>query len=150
MANDYSIYAICNAMAAKIATVTPPTGETLRKAWGQAPNNVAALPAVIIEPQSGTLKFSGGTYDGETLIDAILLLGLASGDSGRIETRRQKWLPVLLYSLNGQMQLGLGSWVRKVYPVEWEFITYEYGKVEYVAIRVRFRVDTFDMVTWVL
>lgn len=141
------LYAICNAMATALAAVTPPSGDAMRKAYGQAPNNIPSLPCAIVEPQNGSLVLSPGAYNGSHTIDVILLIETASGDYPRIETRRQKWLPVILHAFDSAMALGLAPVVKKVYPTTWDFVDYEYGKQTYQAIRVVFTVDSFETVT---
>jgi len=143
----FSLYNICNAMATALAAVTPPTGDAMRKAYGQAPNDVPMLPCAVVEPQNGSLVLSPGAYNGTHAIDVILLIETASGDYPRIETRRQKWLPVVLHAFDGNMALDLEPVVKKCYPTTWDFVDYEYGKQTYQAIRVVFNVDTFETVT---
>lgn len=143
----FDLYATCNAMATKWAAVTPPSGETMRKVYGQAPNGVPMTPCGIFVPQSGTLILAPGAYNGTHLVDGVFLLGKAEGDLARIETRRQKWLPVLYHAMDAAMAVGLAPVVKKVYPTGWEFAEYSYGGATYDAIIVHFNVDTFETVT---
>jgi len=143
----FSLYSVCNAMATKLGNVTPPTGETMRKAYGQAPNNVPSLPAAVVEPKSGSLVLAPGAYNGTHAIDVVFLIERASADFARIETRRQKWLPVLLHVFDSAMALGLSGTVNKVYPIGWEFVTSAYAGTEYDAIVVHFELSTTEIVT---
>lgn len=141
---NFDLYATCNAMATKWAAVTPPSGETMRKVYGQAPSGTPMLPCGIFTPQSGTLILAPGAYNGTHLIDGVFLLEKASGDLARIEARRQKWLPVLYHAMDAAMSVGLAPVVKKVYPTGYEFGEYSYGGVNYDAIVVHFNVDTFE------
>ena len=143
----FSLYNACNAMATAVGNVTPPSGDAMRKAYGQAPNNIPTFPAAVVEPKSGEMVLAPGAYRGTHAIDVVLLIERASADFARIETRRQKWLPILLHAFDSAMALGLSGTVDKVYPIGWEFVTYPYAGVDYDAIIVHFALSTTEIVT---
>lgn len=147
--STFNLYGACNQMAVLLAAVTPPTGYVLRKAYPQAPNNTPMAPCAVVFPMSGDMTLSPGTYTGEHKIDVWFLIAESKGDFPRIETERQKWLPVLLHAFDGQMALGLAPEVLKVYPIGWEFDVLTYGGVEYDGIKIHYELDTRETVSLV-
>lgn len=146
--STFDLYATCNAMATALEAVTAPSGDALRRAYGQAPNNAPSTPCGIFMPQEGTLTLGAGQYDGTHTIELWFLIEKTSGDFPRIETRRQKWLPILLHVFDSRMALGLsGSAVLKAYPVSWSFQEFDYGGVSYDGIKVTFEVATIEYVS---
>jgi hypothetical protein len=143
----FSLYSACNAMATALGNVTPPTGDLMRKAYGQWPNNTPVLPCAVVEPKSGELILAPGAYNGTHSVDVVLLIEKASADFARIETRRQKWLPVIYHAFDSAMALGLSGTVNKVYPTGYEFVEFPYAGVAYDAIVVHFAISTTEIVT---
>lgn len=139
--------AACNAMATALQAVTPPTGDHMRRAYGQAPNNAPSTPCAIVMPESGSLVLQPGSYIGAYKIDVWFLIEKAQGDFPRVETRRQKWLPILLHAFDGQMTLGIGAPIRKTYPLGWSFLELMYGGASYDGIKVHFEIATEEPVS---
>lgn len=144
--STWDLKATCDKMATAWAALTPPSGDTIRKAYGQLPNDVPMLPCGLIIPQTGTLELAPGMYRGHATIDGVLLIEKAAGDLARIETRRQKWLPILLHAFDGNMALDLEPVVLKAYPTSWDFLEFNYGGTAYDAIVVHYQVDTAETV----
>lgn len=151
----FDFYAACNALAARFApgTIGTPSGEVGMKAsFGQAPNDLAQSPCVVIQPTEGQLVYGGGVKNGQYDVDVNFYLGKASADFKRIETSRQRWLVTLLAACDGQMLLGLGGsgTVQKVLPLRWEFRQLVYGGVEWDGIVIHARIWTIEPVTLVM
>lgn len=141
--------AICNALAARFApgTIGTPTGaEAMRYAYGQAPNNLPATPSVVVLPEDGQVVANPGQWRFEHNIDVLFYLAKAPGDTARVETQRQLWLPTLLAATQGQAKLGV-SGVDKALPTEWEFTELPFGGDEYHGIRINYRVWVTETVT---
>ncbi len=147
----FDLYAACNALAARYAAVTAPTGEAgIRAGYGQDPNDIAMVPTVVIFPVDGELIYEGGDKRGEYHVDAKLYLSKAAADYKRLETSRQKWLVPLLGATDGQLQLGLASsGVQKAIPTSWEFAQLVYGSDTYDGIVIHLTIFTIETVTLV-
>lgn len=143
--------AICTALAARYAagTISTPAGATaMRKSYGQAPQGLQVIPAVVVMPQDGTVIVDPGVLRGQAhRIDVNFYLSKAPGDLARVETQRQLWLPNLLSATFGQMQLGLAPIVMKAIPVGWEFTELPYGGEMYDGIVIHVEVYTTEIVT---
>lgn len=98
--------AIANRFSA--AQVTPPGGETnIRSSTGDAPNQLSALPCVIIVPVGGGFTTGNGTRTGAHDFLARFYLGQAAqADFSRDIPRLRKWLTVLADQLRTSVQLG--------------------------------------------
>ncbi len=145
----FDLYAACNEMARLLAAVTPPSGDLMRKAYGQQPNGAPSLPAAIVVPEHGTLILQPSTYFGDHKVDVWFLIEKASIDFKRIEARRQKWLPILYHAFDGEMALTLAPVVLKVFPIGWEFTEIVYGGVSYDGIILHYELDTSETVSLV-
>lgn len=142
---------ICDALAARYlpATIgTPTNGVGMRASYGQAPNSIPSTPAVVVLPKSGTLTYQSGTRDSEHDIDVLFFYARREGDVPRSETQRQRWLPLLLNALHGQVKLGLSAdGVQKAFPVDYEFTELTYAGDDYDGIRITVRVWITEPVT---
>lgn len=148
----FDFYATCNALAARYApgTISTPTGEAaMRFALGQSPNDLSATPCVIVSPQDGELVYAAGSKSGEYRVNVNFYLAKASADFKRLETSRQRWLPVLLAATDGQMQLGQGgsATVQKAIPLTWEFTELPYGGESYDGITIHVTIYTLEPVS---
>lgn len=145
----FDLDAACDAMATALAALSTPTGETkgIRTAYGKAPNGAPMLPCAIVFPQDGELILQPQAYNGHHRIDVVFLLSKSQADLNRIETSRQRWLPVLYHAFDSAMALGLNPVVRKTFPLSWEFTEYAYGQQSYDAIVIHFQIDTYETVT---
>lgn len=148
--------AICDALAARYqaGTIATPTGAAaMRKAYGQIPKSIPAVPAVVIDVQAGTVVANPGQWKHEIAIDVVFLLSKRPGDPARVDAERQRWLPTLLSATHAQMKLGLGGAtgysVDKAIPSGWEFTEFPFEGVEYDAIRIHFTVYVTETVTLV-
>jgi len=146
--------AICDALAARYqaGTIATPSGAVaMRKAYGQLPKNIPAVPAVVIDVQDGTLTANPGQWKHEMAIDVVFLLAKRPGDTARVDAQRQLWLPTLLAATQAQLKLGLGGAVGysvdKALPVGWEFTEFPFGADSYDAIRIHYTVFVTENVT---
>ena len=142
--------AICDALATRYANMTPPAGETLRAAHGQAPHSMPTTPRIVFFPQDGEMVTEPGMWVGTSRIDLTLYLSKAPGDLARVETQRQKWLGPLLSRLDGATTITLaGSGVKSALPVGWEFTEVPYGGDNYDGIIVHLEIITRQAATFV-
>ena len=79
--------------------------------------------------------YESGSWQVTHSIDVLFYLSKAPGDVERVETQRQKWLPLLLGALNGKLTVGL-AYVKSVMPVSYEFTELPYGGDSYDGIRI--------------
>lgn len=140
--------AICDGLATRYTGITPPAGETLRKAYGQMPHSMPNTPSIVFMPQDGEMTLGASQWSGVHRIDLNFYLSKAQGDIKREETRRQNWLGALLSRLDGQMAIGLAPTVLKAFPTTYEFTELPYGGESYDAIVVHLEVDTREYVTF--
>jgi hypothetical protein len=150
MATD--LLAIADAIAARFAAATPPTGYTLAGATARLPNNIPDTPYVIVTPPSGELGmpegFPSARIKDQHDFDVYLLLNKASGDQPVDLHRIYLWWPVMRGALQGQMKLGLAPVVMKaVVTSDYDFDSYTYAGTEYHAWHFVARVWTEDTVT---
>ncbi|MFZ9979549.1 MAG: hypothetical protein ACO3HN_06355 [Opitutales bacterium] len=146
--------AVCDALASRFAaaTIGTPTGAAaMRASYSETPKNVPAVPAHLLEVQTGTVTANPGQWKHEMDIDGVFLLSKRPGDTARVETQRRLWLPYLLHAAVDQMKLGYGGAtgysVDKVVPTSWEFTEFVVASDEYDAIRVSWRLYITENVT---
>lgn len=147
---SFDLEDICDAIATRYSpgTIgTPGSAMPMRAAYGQAPNALPSTPAVVVLPKSGTLIYGAGQRKSEHEIDVLFYHSRQQGDVPRTETERQRWLPVLLNALHGQVKLGLAGTVDKALPTDYEFVELPYGGDAYDGIRINVRVWVTDAVT---
>lgn len=102
------LYAISQAIAARFAAgqVTPPaTFGNIRVATANPPNAMAALPAVMVFPDSGGFDTGNGTRVG-THTFTVRFYYAQAGDLARDAVAIQKWVTVLADQLRISVQLG--------------------------------------------
>lgn len=135
--------AICEAFALRFVagTIGTPTGaQAMRASFAQAPKQVAATPAHVLEVQDGSLIANPGQWQHEMHVDGLLLLDKRPGDPSRVEKQRKLWLPYLLHATVDQLKLGLGGAtgysVDKALPTGWLWDEYNVGDIAFDAIRV--------------
>lgn len=141
--------AICDALATRYTGMTPPSGETLRKAYGQTPHSMPQTPSIVFMPQDGEMVTEPGMWVGTHRIDLIFYLSKSPGDLARIETQRQKWLGPLLSRLDGATTITLASsGVKSALPIGYEFTEVPHGGDNYDGIIVHLEVKTREAVTF--
>lgn len=137
---------ICTALGNRFAAATlgTPTGApAIRAVYPQSAKAVAALPAVILEVQDGSIT-ANSQWNHEMNVDVLLLLAKRPADPDRVEMWRQLYLPYLLHATVDQLKISKGGQVGysvdKALPVSWEWDLYSVADVPYEAIRVGYRV----------
>jgi len=134
------------------AVLGTPTGVTpVRHVYPVSLKSVAALPAVVLEVQEGTIIANPGEWKHEWNVDVLLLLAKRPADPQRVETWRQLYLPYMLAATEGKLKLGLGAeagWsLDKAIPLSWQWDEYKVADVEYDAIRVAYRIYVTESVS---
>lgn len=140
--------AVADGLAARYlaAVVTPPTGYTnIRGSTARTPNNIPALPFVIVELPSGPLTYQSGRRLGAHTFEVIFLYSKASGDIPRDKVAMLSWLSVLIDQLHGQSKLGLSS-VMKALLTNYASINATYAGQDYYAWQLTVQVWTEDTV----
>lgn len=147
---------ICAALGNRFlasAMGTPVNADAVRKVYPQSTRGALALPAVVLEPQRGTVVAAPSQWKHEMDVDVLLLIAKRSADEARMEAARQRYLPYLLHATADQLKLGLGSEsgysVDKAIPTGWEWDRYDVAGVEYEAVRVAYRVYVTETVSLV-
>jgi hypothetical protein len=136
--------AITTAIAARFAAaqVTAPAGLTnIRTSSGDATNNLAALPAVIVTPVSGAFDTGNGTRTGrhEYLV-RFYLAQYALADISRDLPKLRQWTTVLVDQLRASAQLG-GTVTRCIVD-RWSAGVLTYAGQDYSGIELGVRVIT--------
>ena len=147
MATD--LLAIADAIAARFATVTPPTGETIQGSTARLPNGIPATPFVIVTPPEGEIGmpegFPSARVKDQHDFDVYLLISKASGNLPTDMARIYAWWPVMRGAIAGQMKLGLAPVVMKATVTDnYDFDSYEYQGDAYHAWHFVVRVWTED------
>lgn len=140
--------AIANAVAAKFAAVTAPTGlDPIVAGTALTPNNIPGTPYVVVElPGSDELLIEQSRRLGVHDFDVYFLMDRATAALEIDKERLLKWLSGLLDATYSGMKLGLLV-VRKAYVVEYEYGLYTYAGIDYHAWHLVVRVWTEDTVT---
>ncbi|MDP9145916.1 MAG: hypothetical protein M3N43_14705 [Actinomycetota bacterium] len=150
MATD--LLAIADAIAARCAAVTVPTGEpAIVGSTARLPNNIPDTPYIIVTPPSGEMGMVEGFPSGRVRdvhdFDVYLLLNKASGELPADLYRIYLWWPVMRGALHGQIKLGLAPVVMKAAVTNsYDFDAYTYAGAEYHAWHFEVRVWTEDTV----
>jgi len=140
---------VADALAARYASavVTPPTGYTnIRGSTARTPNNIPALPFVIVELPQGPLTYQSGRRLGTHTFEVFFLYSRASGDVPRDKVAMLSWLSVLLDQLHAQVKLGLTS-VMKALVTTYASVNATYAGQDYYAWQITVQVWTEDSVT---
>jgi len=143
-----NLLAVADAIAARFAAVTVPSGEpAIVGATARLPNNIPDTPYVIVTPPSGELGMPEGFPSGRVRdqhdFDVYLLLNKASGELPTDLYRVYLWWPVMRAALYGQMKLGLAPVVMKAAVTsDYDFDAYAYAGAEYHAWHFVVRVWT--------
>lgn len=140
---------IADGLAARFApaAVTPPAGYTnIRGATARTPNNIPALPFVIVELPQGPVTYQAGRRLATHTFEVFFLYGQASGDVPRDKVAMLSWLSVLLDQLHAQSKLGLSS-VMKALVTAYASINATYAGQDYFAWQITVQVWTEDAVT---
>lgn len=145
--------AIADAVAARFALITPPTGEpAIVGATARLPNGIPATPYIIVLPPSGEMGMSEGFPSARIRdvhnFDVYLLLNKASGDLPTDLERVYKWWFPMRYATYSQLKLGLAPIVMKAAVTgDYEFDSFDYEGQGYHAWRFEVRVWTEDTAT---
>lgn len=140
--------AVANALAAKYAAVTAPTGlDPIVAATALTPNNIPGTPFVVVElPAGDDITVAAGRRDAVHTFDVYFLMDRATAALEVDKERLLKWLPGLLDATYAGLKLGLLV-VKKSYVTEYEYGTYTYGGLDYHAWHLTLEVWTEDSVT---
>lgn len=141
--------AICDGIATRYSSMTPPSGETLRAAYGQYPKSMPNTPAIVVQPVTGEGVVESSMWVWTHSIDLGLYLSKRPGDPSRVEVQRQKWLGPLLARLDAIDPLGLvSSGVKSALPIGYEWTELLYGADQYDAILVHLQIITRQATTF--
>ena len=135
--------AITVALAARFAPaqVTPPAGYTnIRASTGNLPNQMKALPHVLVFPQSGEFaEMKTGLRENSNHEFAVRCYYHQTGDLARDTVALRKWLTVLVAQLRLSVQLG--GIVTAARVATWSMGVFTYANSEYTGIELIVRVN---------
>lgn len=144
------LYAISQAIAARFAAgqVTPPSGFTnIRVATANPPGSMAALPCVIVFPDSGNvdaLPSRAGTRVTTHQFTVRFYYGQA-GDLARDAVALQKWTAVLMDQLKTSVQFaGAIPYVTRAWVDSYKLGYLTYGGKEYSGVELAVSVVTSE------
>jgi hypothetical protein len=130
-----------------VAPTTTPDIPPIRSATSNIPNNLPALPIVLVYLREGTVTGPmGGYIKGEHDFDVQFLASRADGDLARRVRVLKAWLGPLLDATYGNLNLDVTG-VTKALPTDWVFDVYEYGGTDYEGFVITVRVWTEHVVT---
>lgn len=146
MAVDFD--GITTAIAARYApaAVTPPVGLTnVRRATGDWPNALGALPTVLVVPDQGAMDTGGGSRAGlhEWIVRFYLALYSTKG-VGRQMNACRKWLPILTDQLKTGGGVQLGGKADNAEVATWRMGVLDFAGRSYSGVELRIRVTTSE------
>lgn len=97
---------IHQAVAARLAAATPPTGYTLRAAHATPPDNLAVVPAAVCIPGSDTITYGAGGARTTLLTVNVVIYTQDQADLGRKYADLLAWRTWLRGVFDGQVQLN--------------------------------------------
>lgn len=101
--NDLTIH---QAVAARLAAATPPTGYTLRAAHATPPDNLAVVPAAVCIPGSDSITYGAGGARTTLLTVNVVVYTQDQADLGRKYADLLAWRTWLRGVFDGQVQLN--------------------------------------------
>jgi hypothetical protein len=109
---DFNAIAIAIAARFSAAQVTPPTGQpAIRLATEQIPSQLPPTPVVLVFPPADVpFAFRASARTGEAVYRVQFYLDRVQ-DTARNATLVYKWMSALYGQIDGQIQLGLSSYV---------------------------------------
>lgn len=144
---DFDAIATAIANRYTAATITavaggPPAGlVNVRKATADLPNQLGALPAVLVFPASGDLRSANGTRVGEHSFFVRFYFAVTK-DLPRELNACRRWLTILVDQLKGSVQLGGAVVLATV--TTWRVGTLTYGAKDYTGLEIGVRVVTSE------
>lgn len=97
---------IHQAVAARLAAATPPTGYTLRAAHATPPDNLAVVPAAVCIPGSDSITYGAGGARTTLLTVNVVVYTQDQADLGRKYADLLAWRTWLRGVFDGQVQLN--------------------------------------------
>lgn len=97
---------IHQAVAARLAAATPPTGYTLRAAHATPPDNLAVVPAAVCIPGSDAITYGAGGARTTLLTVNVVVYTQDQADLGRKYADLLAWRTWLRGVFDGQVQLN--------------------------------------------
>lgn len=97
---------IHQAVAARLAAATPPTGYTLRAAHATPPDNLAVVPAAVCIPGSDSITYGAGGARTTLLTVNVVIYTQDQADLGRKYADLLAWRTWLRGVFDGQVQLN--------------------------------------------
>ncbi len=131
--------AISTALAARFApgVVAPPAGyQNIRKATGDLPQSLSAMPIVLVFPDSGAFDTGGGTRAGLHRFIVRFYFGLAR-NLARETNGCRKWLTVLADQLKTGGAVQLGGVVQNAEVADWTIGQLTYAGKTYFELERR-------------
>lgn len=101
--NDLTIH---QAVAARLAAATPPTGYALRAAHATPPDNLAVVPAAVCVPGGDTVTYGAGGARTTVLTVTVTIYLNEVADMGRKYADLLTWRAWLRGVFDGQVQLN--------------------------------------------
>lgn len=101
--NDLTIH---QAVAARLAAATPPTGYALRAAHATPPDNLAVVPAAVCIPGGDTITYGAGGARTTLLTVNVVIYTQDQADLGRKYADLLTWRTWLRGVFDGQVQLN--------------------------------------------
>lgn len=104
--------AIATAIATRFGSVTGPTGETaLRLSTEKLPLQIPMTPALlVVPPESVPFSFTNSARTGTAVYGVRFYLERVR-DTGRNATLIYKWMTALYAQVDGQVHLGLSTYI---------------------------------------
>lgn len=139
MAHDLN--AICNALAAKVAAVSQPSGTpaAIKGASGQEPTAITNTPYAYVEVDDGEVVLQTGAWNVTHNLIVNFCLSKAPGKPELVDKWRQLWLVPLLQATFADYDLSTTA-VKSAFPAKYDFTEVVVGGENFDAIRIFYQV----------
>lgn len=141
---DYTTIGTALAARFAAAAMTAPAGyRAIRLSTTALPNQMTALPCVLVFPDAGSFTTGNTSRFGETTYTVRFYYD-QSGDLARAQVALQAWLTVLVDQLKGAVQLGGTAAVARATVDGWQIGRLTYANEDYVGIELTVTVVTTE------
>jgi hypothetical protein len=144
-------YAIASAIATRFAAaaVTPPSGyEDIKVSTPDLPDDVTLFPTVLVyPPQMSDATYYAHKANLNLVYPVVLFLSKADGTPRRAKALHD-WLTALLNQMDGNLRLGLSTYVSTATIENWSAGEWSYAGADYDGIRFEVHVHVNEARTF--
>jgi hypothetical protein len=134
---------IHQAVAARLAAATPPTGYTLRASHATPPDNLAVVPAAVCVPAGDTISYGTGGSRTTVLSISVMVYLQDQADTARKYADLLKWRTWLRGVFDGQVQLNTAG-VAQAIVASTTLGTDTWADITYLTVTAELQVSVLE------